>query len=150
VAKRIKLTFVEEGVSAIVELFEKEAPKSVAAVLSILPQESTAHHATYSGSEVAFILDRDIPLEQENATIRVLPGDFACTRFEGGKIYGFPDTFSEVAWFYDRDAVPSMPNGPVPMNIIGKIVEGFDELAVVSRQMRRSGVKMLRIEAIED
>lgn len=145
---RLSITFVDEGVTAIAELFEKEAPKSVAAVLSALPQAGDAHHATYSGSECAFILDRDLGVGMENATSKVLPGDLAYTRFEGGVMFGFPDSFSELAWFYDRDAVPSMPEGPVPVNIIGTFTEGFDEFRAMCRRMRREGVKRVEIKAL--
>ncbi|MGD9714506.1 MAG: DUF3830 family protein [Thermomicrobiales bacterium] len=148
--RRIKITFTEENVSAIAELLEDQAPKTCEAVLSVLPQEGEAHHATYSGSEVVLILDRIIDIGQENATTMVIPGDVAFTTFEGGKIFGFPDTFSEIAVFYARDAIPSMPNGPVPMNIFGRITEGLEAFAEVCFRMRRSGVKPLSIEFIDD
>jgi len=145
---RLSITFVDEGVTAIAELFENEAPKSVAAVLSALPQVGDAHHATYSGSECAFILNRDLGIGMENATSKVLPGDLAYTRFEGGVMFGFPNSFSELAWFYDRDAVPSMPEGPVPVNIIGTFTEGFEEFRAMCRRMRREGVKRVEIKAL--
>ena len=143
--KRLVFTFVDEGVSAVAELFEDQAPKSCAAVLAALPQNNEAHHATYSGSEIAFILDRDLGVGKENATSKVIPGDLAYTRFEGGEMWGFPNSFSELAWFYDRDAVPSMPDGPVPINIIGRFVENFDAFAAVCRRMRREGVKRVEV-----
>jgi hypothetical protein len=142
---RIRIEFVDEGVSAVAELDEKGAPKSCAAVIEALPQSGDAHHATYSGSEIAFMLDRDLGIGLENATSKVIPGDLAYTRFDGGVMYGFPESFSELAWFYDRDATPSMPDGPVRMNIIGTFVEGFEEFARICRAMRRSGVKPVRI-----
>lgn len=145
---KIRMTFVDEGVTALAELFAKEAPKSVAAVLSALPQRGEAHHATYSGSEVAFILDHDLGVGRENATSKVLPGDLAYTRFDGGVMWGFPTSFAELCWFYDRDALPSMPDGPVPVNIIGRFVEGFEEFAAVCRRMRREGVKRIEIQVI--
>jgi hypothetical protein len=145
-ARRIVVTFVEAGVSAVAELLEDQAPKTCAAVLAALPQEGEAHHATYSGSEIAFHLSHDLGVGQENATSKVLPGDLAYTRFEGGQLWGYPDTISELCWFYDRDAVPSMPDGPVPVNIFGRFVEGFDEFAARCRDMRRTGVKVVRVE----
>ena len=148
--RRIVVTFVEAGVSAVAELLEDQAPTTCAAVLAALPQEGEAHHATYSGSEIAFILDRDLGVGQENATSKVLPGDLAYTRFEGGPLWGFPDTFSELCWFYDRDAVPSMPDGPVPVNIFGRFVDGFPEFAACCRDMRRTGVKVVRVEVAPD
>ncbi len=149
-AKRIRITFPGENVSAIAELLEADAPRTCAAVLSLLPQVGEAHHATYSGAEVVLILDRVVDIGQENATVMVIPGDVAFTTFEGGRIFGFPDTFSEIAVFYARDAIPSMPNGPVPMNIFGRIVEGLDEFAEVGFAMRRSGIKPLTIEVLPD
>lgn len=145
---RVSITFVDEGVTATAELFANEAPKTVAAVLASLPQSGEAHHATYSGSEVAFILDRDLGIGMENATSKVLPGDLAYTRFDGGVMWGFPNSFAELCWFYDRDAVPSMPEGPVPVNIFGKFTEGFDAFAAICRRMRREGVKRIEIEVM--
>lgn len=148
--KRIRLTFINDNVFAIAEMLEDQAPKTCSAVLAALPQSGEAHHATYSGSETVLILDRDLGIGMENATIRVIPGDVAYTRFEGGTLYGYPETISEIAVFYDRDAVPSMPNGPVPMNIFGRITEGLEEFAAICRQMRRTGVKPLAITLLDD
>src|SRR5215211_5892684 len=139
---RLVFTFVDEGVSAVAELFEDQAPKTCAAVLDCLPQSGESHHATYSGSEGVLILDRDLGIGRENATSKVIPGDLGYTRFEGGEMWGFPKSFSELCWFYDRDAVPSMPDGPVPVNIFARIMEGFDEFAAACRRMRRTGVKV--------
>ena len=145
---RLSITFVDDGVTATAELFADEAPKTVAAVLAALPQSGEAHHATYSGSEVAFILDRDLGIGMENATSKVLPGDLAYTRFDGGVMWGFPTSFAELCWFYDRDAVPSMPDGPVQVNIFGKFIEGFDQFAAVCRRMRREGVKRIEVTIV--
>ena len=142
---RIELAFVDEDVVAVAELLEREAPRTCAAVIALLPQLREAHHAIYSGSEVALILDRDVPVPQENATHRVMPGDVAFTRFDGGVRYGFPDSFSELCWFYDRDATPSMSDGPVPVNIFARIVEGFEPFSGVCRRMRREGVKKIEV-----
>jgi hypothetical protein len=143
---RLVFTFVDEDVSAIAELHENQAPKTCAAVIAAMPQLAESHHATYSGSECAFILDRDLKIGQENATTKVIPGDLGYARFDGGKMWGFPDDFSELCWFYDRDTTPSMPDGPVAPNLIGTFVEGFAEFAAVCRRMKREGVKRLEIK----
>lgn len=142
---RIRLSFVDEDVSAIAELLDEAAPMTCRRVLELLPVGGEAHHAVYSGSEIALILDEDVDIPQENATHRVLPGDIAFARFEGGIHYGIPDSFSELCWFYDRDATPSMPDGPVPVNIFATIVEGGDAFYDVCRRMRREGVKRIEI-----
>jgi hypothetical protein len=144
-ATRMRMTFVDEGISAVVVLLEKEAPKTCAAIIAALPQEGEAFHAMYSGSANSFALDRDLGIGPENSTTRVLPGDVAFKRFEGGELWGFPDDLCEILWYYDRDAVPSMPDGPVPVNLFGRFVEGFDEFAVACKAMRRTGIKRLRV-----
>ena len=143
---RLIFTFVDEGVRAVAELHEDQAPETCAAVIAAMPQSGESHHAAYSGSEAAFILDRDLHIAMENATTKVIPGDLGYARFDGGKMWGFPDDFSELCWFYDRDATPSMPDGPVAPNLIGTFVEGFTEFAAVCRRMRREGVKKIKIE----
>jgi len=40
-----------------------------------------------------------------------------------------------------------MPDGPVPVNIIGRFVENFDAFAAVCRRMRREGVKRVEVRA---
>lgn len=145
-ATRLVFTFVDEGVSAVAVLHEDQAPKTCAAVIAAMPQSGDSHHATYSGAEAAIILDRDLPdVPRENATTKVIPGDLGFARFDGGVMYGFPDSFSELCWFYDRDTTPSMPDGPYPPNLIGTFVEGFAEFAAVCRRMKREGVKKLDI-----
>jgi hypothetical protein len=146
--RRLRLTFVDQGISAVAEMMEAAAPLTCAGVVAALPFAGEAQHAVYSGSEIAFILDRDLDIPMENATSQVIPGDLAFTRFEGGKYYGIPTSFSELCWFYDRDAVPSMPDGPVPVNIFARIVEEMDEFTAVCRRMRREGVKRMEIRLV--
>lgn len=144
----IRFSFVEEGVSAVAELYRLQASETVSAILQSLPFEGQAWHGIYSGSEIACFIDPGIWLPTENATSRVLPGEIGYYRQPGGESYGFPDDFAEICWFYDRDAVPSTPEGPVPVNLFGRFDEGWDAFASVCRHMRLEGAKSIRIEAI--
>ena len=65
-------------------------------------------------------------------------------------MHGFPDDLSELLWIYDDDGVPSMPDGPMPVNLIGRFNEGWEEFAAVSRAMRREGAKQVRFELVLD
>jgi hypothetical protein len=98
---------------------------------------------------VAYLLDRYIVVPRENSTTKVIPGDVGYTQFEGGIYYGIDEGFSEFCWFYDRDAVPSMPDGPVPVNIFARIVEGADAFYAVCRRMRREGSKRVAVRLAE-
>jgi hypothetical protein len=143
---RLRFTFVTEGISAVAELDPVRAPETVAGILDGLPLRGTAGHAIYSGSEVAFFIPPTIWLPVENATSRVLPRDLAYYRFRGGEHYGWPDDVAELCWFYDRDATPSMPDGPVQVNVFGRFTQGWDEFAAACRAMRTDGAKLLEVE----
>lgn len=145
---RLRVTFVDAGVSATAALDPSRAPRTVAGVLDALPLEGRATHAIYSGSEIAFFIPPTLWLPQENATNRVLPGDLAYYRFRGGEHYGFPDDVAELCWFYDRDASPSMPDGPVRVNVFGRFTEGWDEFAAACRAMRTEGATQVRVEPV--
>lgn len=134
-------------VRAIAALDRASAPRTVEGILSAVPIAGTAFHAMYSGSEVATMIPSTIWLPTENATSRVLPGDLAYYKVPGGEHHGFPDDLAELCWFYDRDARPSMADGPVAVNLFGRFIEGWDALASACRAMRASGTQPVLIDA---
>lgn len=145
-AAHLRIGFPDEGVWAVAELLADVAPATVAGVLEALPFEGQAGHAIYSGSEIAFFIPPSVWLPRENTTHRVLPRDLAYYRFHGGRHYGFPDDVAELCWFYDRDATPSMPDGPVAVNVFGRFEEGWDDFAAVCRSMRTEGAKRVTVD----
>jgi hypothetical protein len=147
--RRIRLTFADEGVSAVAELLEEAAPRTCQTVWEALPLEHFAHHGIYSGSEIAYLIPKEIFTPQENATSRVATGDVGYWFQRGGEIYGVPEDLSELAWFYDRDAVPSMASGPIMMNIFAQFSGDASAFYAVCRRMRREGAKRVRVERVE-
>lgn len=148
-AKRMRLTFTEEGVSVEAELLENEAPRTCQAIWDRLPFESEAGHAIYSGSEVFLYIPDEIVIEAENQTSRVLPGDVGYYHVPPGVVYGRLDGLSEICWFYDRDGRPSMPDGPVAINLFARIVGDPAAFYQMCYRMRREGAKRLRAERVE-
>lgn len=147
--RRIRLTFTSEGVSALADLLEEAAPKTCAAIWNSLPAEGEAHHAIYSGSECVLLLPVVLRVEKENATSEVSPGDVGFAWFQPGDSWVVEKEFAEICWFYDRDARPSMPEGPVPINVFARVTDGADAFFAVCRRMRREGVKPFRVERVE-
>jgi hypothetical protein len=143
---RIRLKFPQENVAAIATLLWEEAPATCSAVASLLPVAGVAHHGVYSGSEAVLILPDLLRLAPEHATADVTRGDVAFTWIAAGSSYGVEHDFSEICWFYDIDARPSMWEGPVPVNIFARIDEPADEFYAVCRRMRREGIKPFSIE----
>ena len=138
------LTFVDEGVSARASLLMAQAPRTCAALLDRLPIEARAHHGIYSGSEIAMVLPELIREEAENARSDVTSGEIGFTWMERGSHHGVDSDFSELCWFYDSDARPSMWEGPVPVSIFARL-DDADGFFAVCRRMRVEGAKTVRI-----
>jgi hypothetical protein len=149
-ARRIRLCFPAENVAAIAELREEEAHATCAAVWEALPAAGEAHHAIYSGSECVLLLPEVVRVAKENATYDVSPGDVGFAWFEPGDSWVVETAFAEICWFYGRDARPSMPEGPTPVNMFARIMEGADAFYAVCRKMRREGVKAFEITKLEN
>jgi Protein of unknown function (DUF3830) len=103
-----------------------------------------ARHGIYSGSEVYLILPELMRLPPENATTRVVPGDVAFGWFAAGSFYGANEDYCEVCWFYDRDATPSTPEGPIPVSLFARL-EQAEALFEVCRRMRLEGAKEVEL-----
>jgi len=136
--------FLDEGVAASARLLEREAPETCRAVLDALPAAGLARHGIYSGSEVYLVLPTLLALPREHATTIVGPGDVGFLTVEKGSGYGIEEAYSEVCWFYDLDATPSMPEGPIAVNVFARLYDAGTFFAVC-RRMRLEGSKRLEI-----
>jgi hypothetical protein len=147
VPNEIVFRFVDEGVAASARLLgEREAPETCRAVLDVLPVEGLARHGIYSGSEVYVVLPEVLALPREHATTIVQPGDVGFLTVEQGSGYGIDEGYSEICWFYDHDATPSMPEGPVAVSVFARLYDA-DAFFAVCRRMRLEGAKRLEVVA---
>jgi len=144
----IELRYVESGIAVRARLLEDEMPRTCAALIPRLPLESTAIHARYSGSEVAMLIPTDIRIEREKATCAVLPGEVAYVWLNRDDHYGLDDDVSEICWFYDRDARPTMAEGPVRVNVFARIEGDAAAFYRACADTRLTGAKRLRISFV--
>jgi len=144
-SRRIVLEFPDEAVSVEAIMLEERAPRTCEAVWRHLPSEGFAQHAIYSGSEVYALWPRTFVVERENLTSDVLPGDVAYYYQPGGLQYGFPEDLCELCWFYDRDAVPSMPGGRIQVNLFAQMLGDPQPFFAVCHRMRVEGRKAFRV-----
>jgi hypothetical protein len=144
VQDEIVFRFLDEGVAAPAWLLREQAPETCEAVLDALPASGLARHGIYSGSEVYLVLPVLLRPPREHATTIVGPGDVAFLTVEKGSGYGIEEDYSEVCWFYDLDATPSSPEGPVPVNIFARLHDA-DAFFAACRRMRVEGAKTLEI-----
>ena len=139
--------FLDEGVAASARLLEREAPETCRAVLDVLPATGLARHGIYSGSEVYFVLPVLLAPPRKHATTIVGPGHVGFLTVEKGSGYGIEETYSEVCWFYDLDATPSMPEGPITVNVFARLYDA-DTFFAVCRRMRLEGAKRLEVARV--
>lgn len=147
--RKMLIQFPSENISVTVELLDDQAPNTCEGIWRHLPLSGPTVHGIYSGSEAVLFLDSSIKLPEENITSRVVPGDIGYTFIPGGKYVDIPNDIAEIAIFYGRDAQPMMPDGPWPVNIFGRVIEGLDDLARVCRSLRWEGAKTATVVKIE-
>jgi len=153
VKKRIKLTFVEEGVSAIAELLEDKAPKTCEMVWNALeePLEGKVIHAMWTGRELSFTppagrFPEDAwKLPPENQTAFPIPGDLIWNGYAPYQWQGAPHQVLDLGIFYGRDSRILLPVGWRAGNLFGTIVENLEEFAKVAARCQSEGVKQIRI-----
>ena len=146
--RRIKIEYVDLKVSVTAELLEKEMPRTCAAILKALPIEGVATHARYSGSEVATLISKDISIAREKATCCVEKGDVAYVWLNRDDHYGLDDDVSELCWFYDKDSMPRMFEGPVMVNIFAKMIGNTKPFYKACANTRITGVQKVRFSLI--
>lgn len=139
----IVFRFPDEGVAASARLLE-EASETCRAVVEDLPASGLARHGIYSGSEVYLVLPTVRTLPREHATTIVRPGDVGFLTVEKGSGYGIEESYSEICWFYDLDATPSMPEGPIAVNVFARLQDA-ESFFAVCRRMRLEGAKKIEV-----
>lgn len=143
--RRIRFEFFEEEVVAAARLLEQHAPRTCGAIWEALPFEGPARHGIYSGSEVLLFIPPGVQPPRENAISRVWPGDIGYYSFEERGESGGTHPVAEIAWFYGRDARPSMPDGPVAVNLFARFEDGFEDVVRLCHRMRLEGAKSLHV-----
>lgn len=143
--RELLIRFVGEDVSVRASMLWESAPTTCGAVWEALPLRGLARHAIYSGSEVYLPLPAVLKLPREHSTSRVAPGEVAFAWFEKGSSYGVEADLAEVCWFYDRDATPSMAEGPVPVNVFARFHDNDQAFSAVCRRMRLEGAKEIEL-----
>jgi len=115
--------------------------------LDALPIAGLSRHGIYSGSEIYLVLPTLLTPPREHATTIVRPGDVGFLTVEKGSGYGIEEDYSEICWFYDLDATPSMPEGPIAVNVFARLHDA-DAFFDVCRRMRLEGAKRLEITRV--
>jgi hypothetical protein len=156
-AKYIKLTIIEDDISAIAELLEEEAPLTCEALWCALeiPIIHKGIHAMWTGREIMVEIPEEnhrfdpssVPLE--NATIYPLPGDIMWAYFPDHVERGFPRAIWDFIIIYGPDSSVNCALGTMPANVWAHITDNLTSFANGCASLRSEGMKTFRIERLE-
>jgi hypothetical protein len=149
--RRIRLTYVNTGESAIAEMLEDDAPTVCDHVWSILPIESRVIHGMYSGAEVFALLDQPKQLPPENLCQLPLPGELLWFFDGSSSVANSKKPISELCIVYNRGVVIRGPEGvPSHCSLFARIPGDWKHDWVpfrdACRRARWEGPQLLRIE----
>ena len=150
--KKIKLTFTENGVSAVAEFLDKDAPKTCEAIWKALekPLKNTVIHAMFAGREAMFELPPEAwvfdgaSIPPENAIILPVPGGIAFGYEPPYMRPGIPEELYDIAIFYGSGCRLLTSSGWFPMTNFARITEGLEEFAEMCAKLRTEGQKLLK------
>jgi hypothetical protein len=149
--RKIRLTFVESGESAVAEVLDDEAPEVCRIVWDLLPIETRAIHGMYSGAEVFALLDDPQPVPPEALTQLPLPGEILYFYDDSKNVTNTRNAVAELCIVYNRGVVLRGPEG-VPTNaslfarIPGDWKYDWTAFRAACRKARWEGPQLLRIE----
>ena len=153
--RKIRLTYVNTGESAIAEMLDDEARAVCEYVWSILPVEHKVLHGMYSGAEVFAIVDRAKELPLENLCQLPLPGEILWF-FDGmSSVANSKKPISEICIVYNRGVVLRGPEGvPTHCSLFARIPgdwkHDWTPFRDACRRARWEGPQLLRIERFEE
>ncbi len=148
--RRVRISFPDEGTSAVAVLLEDDCPNTCEALWNLLPLRLTAIHDIWSGHQVLAHLDTTVVLQPENVLTYIpVPGDifyyYRPPNYFRGAPYGRSES-AELGIVYDRDTRPQGPRGPEAVNLFANISSGLEPFARACEDMIHRGQKALLVE----
>ena len=154
--KRIQLTFLESGTTAIAELYEDDAPQTTAAMWQMLerPYEARTLHGIFEGRKITLeppganrTFDPSaVPLE--NTTAYPVTGDLLWKYYAPRAVRGMPEGLWDVMLIYGPEAIIKNPLGIIACNLWARITDNLEAFAAECGQVRISGAKTIRLSRL--
>jgi len=152
--RSLRFTFVDAGLSGLVDLHEALAPRTCAAMWKAFakPRRMLAFHAMFAGPEIMVGLPKEAQvfdprrLPGENQTVTPAAGDVLWFYQGPHMMKGLPDEFWEVGMFYDDGGRTLGPLGWTPVTIFGRMrASDLPRFAEGCRAIRLKGAQRLEI-----
>jgi hypothetical protein len=148
---KLKIRLPDDKFETTATLLDHEAPRTCAAVTSLLPLEGRLLHAIMSGNETLIELrgEKMIKLEPENWVYNVIPGDimFWYSHWGEGKYLKDNPELLEVVFIYGRYAkVRNLAHENTAGNLFAILDGKIAEFATVCNRIRFDGAKRIILE----
>lgn len=152
--RKVKLTFVQSGVSVVAEMLDEEAPGVCSIVWDMLPVEGKVLHGMYSGAEVFLLTERAVEHPPENLCQLPLPGELLYFHDKSSSVANSKKPISEICFVYNRGVVLRGPEGvPTHCSLFARVPGDwkYDWTAFRDecRKARWEGPRLLRMERVE-
>src|SRR3989440_2526656 len=150
--RKIKLSYVNSGISVMAEMLDDEAPAICNHVWEILPIEKPVRHGLYSGQEVFVLLDQPRKLPPENLCQLPLPGELLYFFDDMLSVaYAQKQPISEIVFVYNRGVVLRGAEGvPTYCSLFARVPGDWKydwkDFRTACRKARWEGPQVLRIE----
>lgn len=154
---RVQLTILESGTTATAELYEEDAPRTVAAMWKMLetPCEARTLHGMFEGRKITLeppAANRAFDpasIPPENTTAYPVAGDLLWKYYPPRSVRGLPDGLWDVMVIYGPEVILKNPLGIIACNLWGHIVENFEAFAAECAEVRIRGAKTIRITRLD-
>jgi hypothetical protein len=151
--RQLYLRFASTGTQGVIDLYEENAPVTCDTIWKALarPITVTMFHAMFAGPEIM----TGLPPEAQTFDPHSVPCENqTCTPAKGEMLWyyqgknvmkGLTDELWELGMFYDHGGRTFGPLGWTPVNILGIMREGIEDIARECRGMRLTGAKEVEI-----
>lgn len=138
---------------ATIALLDDEAPRTADAIWESLPIEGSIVNGKFSGEEVFAELDEALhEIDPENWEFSAQPRDvgYWYSYWEEGTHERGNSPLAELVAVYGRQIrIRKGPDRPSPINLFGRITDGFEAFAEVAGHTQREGEKEIRLTKVE-
>jgi uncharacterized protein DUF3830 len=151
--RRLYLRFAKTKTEGIIDLYEENAPVTCETIWNALatPIRVTVFHAMFAGPEIMTGLPKSAQsfdpttIPPENQTVTPAKGEMLWFYQGKNAMKGLTDELWELGMFYDHGGRIFGPLGWTPVNILGIMRDGIDEIAAECRDIRLTGAKEVEI-----
>ncbi len=142
---RLKLEFERGGVFY-ARLFEKEAPKTCAAIKARLPFKYRFHQSIVSGQALV-TLPPDLTVERENQRVAGIPPGSISFLVKDEPVLVPDEIYIAYGLFISRGLTVDMKQ---PVNVFAQIEENLDELMRVGKRVLMEGAEVVSFSLARD